>query len=226
MLLLGEDGVGELCVSYLLGVGFFLHEGEDLRTGQVFWDLFYDVLLKDQLAIAFFSSLVFLSFLSLLIILLLFLVLLLLFFFFLLLFLLLLFLLFLLLLLLVLVLSLGRLLFLRWLLLITSNWLIWLNGLIQRPLLIELVALNGLLIALLERWLLWILEVDRLVQIARLLIEVSLLWKVGWWVEVRWWVVASLLLIVIPLLVEVIAVVYLFPIMRSLLTWIWLRGRT
>jgi hypothetical protein len=197
LLLLGEDGVGELGVAYLLGVGFLLHEGEDLRTCEVFWDLFLDVLLEDQLAIAFgLGWLVLVTLLALLLLLFLFVFFVLFFFLLLLLLLFLLFLLlllFLLFFLLVLVL-LGRVCLLWWLLLVGGRWLDGLVGLVEVGLDGALISLleGGLrLIALLERWLLWILEVVRLVQVTSLLrlVEVCSLRLVK---------VCSRLLIVVP----------------------------
>ena len=164
LLFLGEDGIGKLCVAYLLAVGLLLHKGQNLRAGEVFRDLFLDVLLEDQLAIALgVCWLVLVSLFALL-----FLLLLLLFLFFFLLLLLLLLFLFVLVLL-------GGISLLGWLLFVGGllDGLIRLVGLVEigvdGPLISLLEGCLGL-IALLEGWLLLlILEVARLIKVASLL---------------------------------------------------------
>lgn len=220
MLLLGEDGVGELGDADLLRVGLLLHEGQDLRASQVFWDFFDQVLLEHQLAIAFLGSLFLIALLALLtLLLLLLLVFLLLLLFFLLLLFLLLLLLFLLLLLLFLLLLflllvlvlLGRLGFLGGLLLVAGSWL---DGLVGLDRLVE-IGLNGPLVSLLERRRLRVLEVGRLAQIARLLlVEVtSLLIEVTWLLLIE----VALLLVEVTSLLLLIEVAWLLLIVVSLL---------
>lgn len=156
-----------------------------------------DVLLEDQLAITFglgwlvlftFLAFLFLLFFFFFFVFFLFFFLLLLFFLF-----LLLLLLFLLFFLFVLVL-LGGICLLGWLLLVDSRWLDGLIGLVEICLdgaLISLLEGCRRLITLLERWLLWVLEVVRLVQVSSWLrlAEISSLRLVE---------VSSRLLIVIP----------------------------